>query len=62
MERKEMNNSDKRTAVLNIAIEVAKVVDHLTQATILLEKTAHRLTDLDNELRKPELSIVEEER
>lgn len=57
-----MTSDDKRTAIINIAIEVSKAVNHLTQATILLEKTAHRLTDLDNELRKPELSIVEEEK
>ena len=57
-----MTSTDKRTAIINIAIEVAKVVDHLTKATILLEKTAYRLTDLDNELRKPKLSIVEEEK
>ena len=56
-----MNNDDKRIEIINIAIEVAKAVDHLTQATQLLEKTAYRLTDLDNELRKPELSIVEKE-
>ena len=57
-----MNNADKRTEIINIAIEVSKAVNHLTQATILLEKTAHRLTDLDNELRKPELSIIEKEK
>ncbi len=57
-----MNNDDKRTAIINIAIEIAKAVNHLTQATQLLEKTAHRLTDLDNEFRKPELSIIEKEK
>ena len=56
-----MNNADKRTAIINIAIEVSKAVNHLTQATQLLEKTAYRLTDLDNELRKPGLSVVEKE-
>ena len=57
-----MHNDDKRTAIINIAIEIARAVNHLTQATQLLEKTAYRLTDLDNELKKPELSIVEEEK
>ena len=56
-----MNNEDKRTAIINVAIEVAKAVDHMTKATQLLEKTAHRLTDLDNELRKPELEIVKDD-
>jgi len=56
-----MNNEEKRTAVINIAIEIAKAVNHLTQATKLLEKTAYRLTDLDNELRKPDLEIVKDE-
>ncbi len=56
-----MNNDDKRTAIINIAIEISKAVNHITQATILLEKTAYRLTDLDNELRKPELEIVKDE-
>ena len=57
-----MNNSDKRTAILNIAIEVAKAVNHMTQATQVLKSTADRLTDLDNELRKPELEIVKDEK
>ena len=57
-----MNNDDKRALVLNMAIDISKAVNHLTQATILLEKTAYKLTDLDNELRKPELEIVEKEK
>lgn len=56
-----MNNADKRTAIINIAIEVSKAVNHLTQATKLLESTAYRLTDLDDELRKPDLTVVKEE-
>ena len=56
-----MNNDDKRIEIINIAIEIAKAVDHMTKATQLLEKTAYRLTDLDNELRKPELEIVKDE-
>jgi len=56
-----MNNTDKRTAIINIAIEVSKAVNHLTQATRLLEKTAYRLTDLDNELKKPKMEIVKKE-
>ena len=57
-----MNNADKRTTVINIAIEVARAVDHMTQATQTLQKTAQRLQDLDNELRKPELEIVKDEK
>ena len=57
-----MNNEDKRVEIINVAIEIAKAVNHLTKATQLLEKTANRLLELDNELRKPELSIVEEEK
>jgi len=56
-----MNNTDKRKAIINIAIEISKAVNHLTQATQLLEKTAYRLTDLDNELKKPGLEIVKDD-
>lgn len=57
-----MTNADKRAEIINMAIEISKAVNHLTQATELLEKTAHRLTDLDNELRKPELKIIDKEK
>ena len=57
-----MNNEDKRTAIINIAIEVAKAVDHMTKATQVLERTANRLLELDNELKKPELKIIEKEK
>ena len=50
---------DKRTTIINIAIEVAKAADHLTQATLLLKSTADRLLELDNELRKPDLTIID---
>jgi len=53
---------DKRTEIINIAIEISKAVNHLTQATQLPEKTAYRLTDLDNELRRLELEIVKDEK
>jgi len=56
-----MNNADKRTEIINMAIEIARVTDHLTQATEILTKTAYRLQDLDNELRKPGLEIVKDE-
>jgi len=57
-----MNNTDKRTEIINMAIEISKAVNHLTKATKLLEKTAYRLTDLDNELRKPDLKIIDKEK
>jgi hypothetical protein len=56
-----MAKLEQRTDIINMAINIAKAVNHLTKATILLEKTAYRLTDLDNELRKPELKVVEKE-
>jgi len=56
-----MNNADKRTAIINIAIEVAKAADHMKLATQLLKSTADRLLELDNELRKPKLEIIKDE-
>jgi len=56
-----MNNTDKRTAIINIAIEVAKAADHMKIATQLLKSTADRLLELDNELRKPKMEIVKDE-
>ena len=50
--------TDKRTIIINVAIEVAKAADHMNIATQLLKSTADRLLELDNEMRKPTLQVV----
>ena len=50
--------NDKRTIVINLAIDINKAVSHMTIATQLLDSVAGRLIDLDNEIRKPTLQVV----
>ena len=63
-----MNDTDKQTAILNIMIEIARVSNDIAKVTGSLSVTMEtlksasvRLAELEKEIKKPELSVVEKE-
>jgi len=48
-----MTNTEKRTAVLNCAINVAKMAELSKQLAFLAKETVERLAELEKEIDKP---------
>ena len=64
-----MNNTDKQTAILNTMIEIARVSNDIAKVTGSLSATMEtlksasvRLAELEKEIKKPELEIIDKEK